>query len=240
MPTHHVAILLPRYIDLILRGRKTIESRLTLRPLPPFAAVGTGDVIHFKASGGPYRAVARAGRVWCFDGRTPAAVQRLRRRFDRRVCGDADYWHTKRDSRYATFIELRNVNATDQGPRLAPSRGPAWFVLDHAGHDIASQTPVATLTAAAIRNAYVRVPRPGRDGGSFPADAHARDSRPGRSIELLLPDGDIISTDIVRGMLRWRGWASLFRARDVAAGDQVCFEALGRRRYRVVLSRKRP
>lgn len=238
MPTHHVAILLPRYINLILRGRKTVESRLTIRPLPPFAAVRTGDVIHFKASGGPYRGIARAGRVWCFDRLTPAAVVRLRQRFDRRVCGEADYWHAKRDSRYATFIELRDVRPTAHGPRLAPSCGPAWFVLDHADKDTAAGAPVVTLTAAALRNAYVRAPRPG-DGGLFPADAHARDGRPGRRIELLLPDSSIVSTDIIRGMLRWRGWSRLFREHHLAAGERIRFEHLGRRRYRVVFTRKR-
>jgi hypothetical protein len=239
MPTHHVAILLPRYTTLILRGHKTIESRLTLRPLPPFGVVKTGDVVYFKASGGPFRAVARAGRVWCFDRLTPAAVDRLRDRFDRRVCGDAAYWQAKADSRYATFIELRRVQPAADGPRLAPSRGPAWFVLDHAGQDTASQPPIVTLTAAALRNTYVRVPRPS-EGGSLPADARASDGRPGRPIDLLLPDGTTVRTDIVRGMLRWRGWSSLFRVHDIAAGDQIRFEALGRRRYRVVFSRKRP
>lgn len=233
MPTHHVAILLPRYIDLILCGRKTVESRLTTRLLPPFATVRTGDFIHCKASGGPYRAMARAGRIWYFDRLTPTRVERLRQRFDRRVCGEADYWHAKRESRYATFIELRDVQPADQGPRLAPSRGPAWFVLDREGRDARTSTPVVTLTAAALRNAYVRVPRA---GGSLPADAHTRNGHPGRPIELRLPDGRSVSTDIVRGMLRWRGWGSVFHALNIQAGDEIRFEALGRRRYRVVFT----
>ena len=62
MPVH-VAILLRPYIKLILSGRKTVESRLTITPRAPFEGIKPGDRIFFKASAGPYMATAVADAV---------------------------------------------------------------------------------------------------------------------------------------------------------------------------------
>ncbi len=233
MPTHHVAILLPCYIDLILRGQKTIESRLTRRAIAPYQIVRPGDLIHFKASGGGYRAAARAGRVHFFQTRVPEDVTELESRFNAAVCADDAYWRMKRDSRFATFIELRDVYPVNAGPTIAPSRGPAWFVLD-ADRSVAFDV---TLTEAAIRNGYVRIPvRLHR----FPHDAYAGPDGRARPIALELPDGQTIQTDLVRGgMLRWRGWSSVWRATRARAGDRVCFETTSTRCYRVSVKRVR-
>lgn len=227
----HVAILLPRYIDMILRGSKTVESRLTRRPIPPYRVVHSGDVIYFKASGGGYRALATAGPVHCLELGGPGDVDRLARRFSDTVCADEAYWDMKRESRFATFIELHDVRPTDTGPRLAPSRGPAWFVLQSRALD----TFDIQLTDGALRNGYVRVPKALHQ---FPADAYAEGARAGRPVLLEMPDGQVVSTDIVRGgMLRWRGWRARWAAMKVKAGDHLRFEALGDRRYRVRVRR---
>lgn len=230
--TTHVAILLPRYIDLMLRGEKTMESRLTRRPIAPFDAIKAGDVIHFKASGGRYRAVAKAARVHCFKPNTPAEVEWLAQRFNGEVCAEPAYWDGKRHSRFATFIALCDVRPADTGPALAPSRGPAWFVLgDATTHaDIATSFEV-TLTEGAIRNGYVRIPTTLH---RFPADAYAHAGMPGRPIALELPDGRSVETDMVRNtMFRWRGWTKLFAITKVRCGDRVRFETCDARRYRV-------
>jgi len=49
----HVAILKPGYIQAILAGTKTIESRLTKTAQPPYGKVVTGERLYLKASGGP-------------------------------------------------------------------------------------------------------------------------------------------------------------------------------------------
>ena len=126
----HVAILLRPYLRLILSGRKTIESRLTRNNLPPYRRIRVGERIYFKASAGPYMASAIAAHVEFHDSLTPAKVERLRARLDQGVCGRPEHWHAKRLARYATFIWLRDVQALTQGPAIAPSHGPAWFVLD--------------------------------------------------------------------------------------------------------------
>jgi ASC-1-like (ASCH) protein len=123
MPVH-VAILLKPYIRLILDGTKTVESRLTVTPRTPYQRIRPGDRIFFKASSGPFMAEAVADRVEFHENLTPQAVARLKRKHNAQVCGDEAYWQWKAHSRYATFIWLRDVKATDRGPAIPPSRGP--------------------------------------------------------------------------------------------------------------------
>jgi ASC-1-like (ASCH) protein len=226
----HVAILMRQYIRLILDGTKTVESRLTRTSRAPFRRVSPGDVIYFRQSCGPYLAQAIAGEVTFHEDLKPADIEALKSRWNAMVCGDDAYWAMKKDSRYATFIRLKQVTPTDHGPAMPPSNGLAWFVLA----DGAASTFEVTLSAGAIRNRYVAVPRKihrfpdGVYGGRTAAET-------GESIELLLPDGRIIGTDICSagGMLRWRGWRSCFEDCGVKAGWRVRFEALSAGRYRV-------
>ncbi len=227
----HVAILLKRYIRLILEGRKTIESRLTRTARAPYRAIEPGERIYFKASSGPYMATAVADKVVCYDRLTPVDVEKFRNRFNDRVCGDADYWQWKRDSRYATFVLLREVQAMDVGPRMAPSRGLAWFVLPDTAGPAVFDVP---LTDGAIRNGYLRIPRKVH---AFPQPCYggATATQAGEPIELLLPDGGTIATDLVGNMLRWRGWREVYRAHDLQPGDAMRFIELSPRRYRAVV-----
>src|SRR6185369_4861055 len=128
----HVAILWKQYIKLILDGTKTVESRLTIRPLVPYKAIKPGERIYMKASAGPFMATAVAEKVRFFEINTVEDLRDLYRRYNHLVRGDAAYWrwHKQKRSRCATLIWLRDVEPTGTGPKLAPSRGPAWFVLD--------------------------------------------------------------------------------------------------------------
>lgn len=238
----HIAILIRPYPQLILEGRKTIESRLTIRPLAPFKAIEPGERIFFKQSSGPFAATATAGETFFFDSLTPAKVTELKHRFNREVCGEDQFWHWKRDAKYATFIRLRDVLPTGVGPAMEPSRGPAWFVLpDNAAADVPLPFEIA-LTAGAIRNSYLRVPRkdialpPRHYGGNTVALA-------GEPLRLLLPDGEAIDTDVVSNqMIRWRGWRDIYQQQNMQPGDRVRFVPIAAGQYRVqcVLCSKQP
>ena len=126
----HVAILIPGYIDAILDGRKTIESRLTKTAQPPFGKIKAGQRLYLKASGGPFMATAVAGGVQSFDGLTPGGIDKLREQHNDRICGDDAFWQAKRDSRFATLIELTEVEPIDIGPPYKKAYMKAWYVLD--------------------------------------------------------------------------------------------------------------
>lgn len=151
MPSH-VAILWPQYIRLILSGKKTVESRLTITSRPPYRAIKPGDRIYFKASSGPFLATAVAGKVEFHEGLTPDKIDGLRKRHNDAVCGDAEFWERKRDSRYATFITLCDIKpiADFDAPRIKPSRGLAWFVIDNSATSVA-RPPAPTMKPKARR-----------------------------------------------------------------------------------------
>src|SRR5688572_27369686 len=104
----HIAVLLKPYLDLILRGRKTIESRLTHQARDPYERIEPGECIYFKISAGPYGATATAEHVIFEDNLTPKRISEIRRDYNDRICGDAAFWNWKRTSRFATLIWLKD------------------------------------------------------------------------------------------------------------------------------------
>lgn len=129
----HVAILHRRYLDLILLGVKTVESRLLRTRRTPYGMVRTGERVYFKESGGPFRATAVAGRVVHLGALTPADVRRLARQFEGEIRGGAAYWRSKSTARVATLVWLTQVRpiafgpGVDGLPQWRPRQG--WCVL---------------------------------------------------------------------------------------------------------------
>jgi len=219
---------------MILDGRKTVESRLTVRPLAPFGQIEPGERIYFKVTSGPYMATAVADHVEQCDSLTPAIVQQLCERYNDAVCGELAYWQAKASAKYATFVKLRDVEPCSRGPAIPKSQGLAWFVVPSVPTPTRAATIEATLTDGGIRNGYVRL----RDVTLFPADAVEAGDAAGRAITLVLPDHSEVSTDIRADlMIRWRGWRRWFVAADARAGDVATFTALGKRRYAVAIMR---
>jgi len=224
----HVAILKWPYLRQILLGQKTMESRFTKTARPPYRQIEPGQRIYFKASGGPFQATAIADTVTFYDQLTPQQVDTLCVAFNPMICADDDYWQSKRHSRYATLITLRDVVPISVGPKIPPSRGLAWFVLDDAAGPNLFQV---ILTEGAVRNGYLRVPN---NIHRFAESSYATSNHPGYPVTLIMPDGHTIKTDLVRGtMFRWRGWGAYFTEFQIYPGDAVRFVQLSPRRYRV-------
>jgi ASC-1-like (ASCH) protein len=132
---HHVAILHSEYVDAILSGEKTIESRLSVVRGAPFGKVEPGDVIHFKRSGGGFGAAAHVSGVMSFEDLRPADVRMLAKRYGAQVAAPESYWTERLESRFATFIMLSGVKASVAVPAgFAPTPGArsAWYVLERA------------------------------------------------------------------------------------------------------------
>lgn len=125
----HVAILQKPYLDAVLAGTKTIESRLTKTSREPYRAIAEGERLFLKQSGGPFRATAVAGVVEHLAGLSPKDVEALRQKYQPRVGGDDAYWAGKAACRYAVFITLESVEAFSVGPAYAVQSMRAWYVL---------------------------------------------------------------------------------------------------------------
>jgi len=236
----HVAILKRPYVEMILRGRKTVESRLTKTRRDPFGTVAPGERIYFKISAGPFAATAVADAVACYDELTPSKLEKLKAKYNAGVCGPDAYWQMKRDSRFATFIALRDVEAVSRGPAFAPSQWRAWFRLEmpdpmRRGGADAGADPVSVeveLTGGAIRNRYVRL------GRGSAIQAHDDSPTP---ITLALPDGREVDTLLKPdGMIRWRGWGKWIETGQLRVGDRVRLDRTAPGIYAVTFLRPTP
>lgn len=213
----HVCILKKPYADAVLSGEKTVESRLTKTPMPPFDLIEPGERLFIKQSGGPFVATALAGPIQQFNDLTPERVDRLHEQHADTVGGDDAYWQGKRDSRFGVFIELREVEPMEAAPTYRPQSMRAWYVLPE------ESSPLIDLvtTAGGLRHHWVYLPAEcrirGHDG----------------PVELRLPDGQRVETSVRGAHFRWRGWRPYFEAWRVRPGDRVRLIDLGAGRYRV-------
>lgn len=90
----------------------------------------TGERLYLKASGGPFMATVIAGKVRSFADMSPDDVLKLRNRYGKAIDGDDAYWDMKRDSKYATLIELKNIEPVTLGPPYKVAYMKAWYVLE--------------------------------------------------------------------------------------------------------------
>lgn len=125
----HVAILMPRYLDLILAGEKDIECRLSRTRRAPFEQVSPGDTIHLKQSGAGYRARAIVTHATFIMIDRARDLIELRRDYNARIKAPASYWRDKRGARFASLLTLGSVTPTKIGPEIPRQHGRAWIVL---------------------------------------------------------------------------------------------------------------
>jgi ASC-1-like (ASCH) protein len=124
----HLVILHKEYLDLILAGRKKIESRLWKSKHPAFGRISAGDRLLFKISSGPVCAEAAIKAVKKFDKLTPAAIRRLKIQYNDLVCGSEQYWQSKRTCRYGILVWLKDVKIVEP-VRINKKDWRAWVML---------------------------------------------------------------------------------------------------------------
>ena len=116
--TLHLAVFVPPYLDLILAGRKTAESRFSRRRIAPYGCVAVGDVLLLKRSGGPIVGVCLIAHVWQFDLET-TELAAIRAEFTGALCAAA---------RYATIMSLAYAGPIAPFPYHKRDRR-GWCVL---------------------------------------------------------------------------------------------------------------
>lgn len=124
----HLGIFVQPYLDHILNGRKTIESRFSATRIAPYRSAAPGDVLLMKEAGGPILGMCRIARAW-FYRLDPASWREIRDTYAAAMCAeDPDFWSRREGAAYATLMELSDVRGLPpiEIPK-ADRRG--WVVL---------------------------------------------------------------------------------------------------------------
>ncbi len=124
----HLGIFNQPYLDSLLGGKKTVESRFSSVRCAPYRSVRPGDVVLVKRSSGPIVALFRAGDVWSHR-LTSKAWGMIRERFAEGLCAAGPgFWQENESAAYATLIEVEHLRHLVPIPwNKSDRRG--WVVL---------------------------------------------------------------------------------------------------------------
>ena len=125
----HLAVMTGPYLDMILSGIKTVESRFHRTRQAPLFSVSAGDVLAFKRSGGAVEAVARVDSADYLDlEKIPIADVRTRWQ-ERLGALDDDFWAERAVARWVSLFELVDVRRVAPLRLTKRDRRP-WVVYD--------------------------------------------------------------------------------------------------------------
>jgi hypothetical protein len=94
------------YLEHVLAGRKTVESRFSINRVCPFQAAQAGDVLAFKAQSGPIVGLAVIEHA-AFYELDPVTWRTLRRDFAGPLCAvDDEFWDQRARARYASLLRV--------------------------------------------------------------------------------------------------------------------------------------
>jgi hypothetical protein len=124
----HLAVFVEPFLQFVLDGRKTVESRFSIHRRAPFGCVRPRDLVLIKESGGPVVAMAEVSNVWYYQ-LDPSAWDFIRNRFAEQLCvDDPEFWKSKASSYYATLMQFARVDKID--PLSCSKRDRrGWVVL---------------------------------------------------------------------------------------------------------------
>jgi hypothetical protein len=109
----HLGIFAKPYLQFILDGTKTVESRFSIRPCAPYRRVAEGDIILLKEVGGPIVGLCQVGSVWYYE-LAPDSLSELRAEFAAVLCAhDPEFWENRSSASFATLMQLENVQTIE-------------------------------------------------------------------------------------------------------------------------------
>lgn len=130
---YHLAIFTQPWLDLILDGQKTIDSRLTKVRCTPHGKINVGDIIYLKERVGYVKGEFTASKVETYEDLTPEMLQDLYSRYHKEIFvglelqGFREKWLT---SKYATFIHVSNVHSYENPFPFPKKDRRAWILLN--------------------------------------------------------------------------------------------------------------
>lgn len=126
----HLAVFVEPYLEYLLQGRKTIESRFSVNKHPPFEQVNIGDLIVIKRTAGPVCAVCKVANVW-FYRLDPSSWSEITQHAEALCMDSSSFWQKKSAASFATLMEVQDVHRIKEfGISKADPR--SWVVIKRA------------------------------------------------------------------------------------------------------------
>ncbi len=124
----HLAIFVEPFLGDVISGKKTVESRFSVRRYAPYRRVVRGDIVLVKGASGPVRGVCEVGATR-FDELDSEKLEAIRREHGEAMrAADDAFWEACRDARYVSLIELCAFRPVT--PITCPKRDRrGWVVL---------------------------------------------------------------------------------------------------------------
>ena len=122
-------------IEAILNGTKTIESRLSLKKIPPFGIVSKGDLVYMKPPGAKLVGQFRVKKVFSYEGVTAEEIKQLFSQYQSKIGwgNEAElqkFVKEKVDCPFATLIFIADSERFLTPPiKIKKSDLRGWVVL---------------------------------------------------------------------------------------------------------------
>lgn len=124
----HLAVLTSPYLEKVIDGTKTIESRFTRSRVLPFQQVYTNDVLFLKKTAGPIQAIAIVASAECFGPLQPGEATNIMDKYQEGLQLGEEFKNSKQESRYATLITLEKVQPIKWLQLKKKDRRP-WVII---------------------------------------------------------------------------------------------------------------
>jgi ASC-1-like (ASCH) protein len=97
------------FLSLLLDGKKTIESRFTMKKILPFNAIEIDDIIFFKKASGNVVGKAIVKDVEFRERLNPSKIKEIVNTYKDELMLSDEFLEKKLNSNYATLIWLKDV-----------------------------------------------------------------------------------------------------------------------------------
>lgn len=129
---HHLVILHRPYLDLMRRGRKRIECRLSSVRRPPFEVVAPGDLLWIKPPSQAVCAVATAGDCEFHPLDNPQDLEKVQREHGRLIGAAPGFFDEAAGwARFCSLIWIKTIVSIQPLP-MCKADQRAWVVLREA------------------------------------------------------------------------------------------------------------
>jgi len=105
----HLGIFKQPFLDLMLDGKKTIESRFSKNKIAPYGIISENDIVIVKESSKNVIALFTIKEVLQFSMKD-TSVHSLKEKYNNEILADNQFWDNKeKTSNYATLIRINKL-----------------------------------------------------------------------------------------------------------------------------------